>query len=566
MKGWILRTKKKMAEENWKLEDAMVFYRYAALVIISIFYLVGFKRVDMSFKILIISGLFIEAYVFNRVYDRYKGRMQRQKLLLFGEVGLLSVILFITGGLNSPVLGYMISPLLLASAMKPPYFSWLLLSFLITWTYFLNGFLLAAIPNYRQFSWLETGYFIAILILITLGGQVYYQLIDKLSDRTEKLERYISHINALYDSVEIFTHHRDPQEIINLFVACGKRLTRGDKIILWVMMPPVNKSPSRPLYYGVRGAKNIMKEENWYPEIIRYMDENWKTKKYDLVDMNPIGDTKGQLLTVKIQSKSNFYGIFSVFYRDKKETDQNIQTLLFLSKLCGEVLDKHRLESTAMDFLVAEEKDRIAGEIHDQVTQNLFGLVYGLDELVKSPELPWEINDRLRLMQKTAQRCIKELRHSIYAISSRKNDREPFVLESRRYLQDLGTLNRVAVSFEVEEPIGLLDAEIKKGLYRVLREATGNAIRHSQCDRIEVHLKAKDQFIEMVIRDNGKGFQYPLRKTEKNHGLGLLNMQEITRNLQGDFMVHSEREKGTEIQCRIPLQKFGGILERGEGR
>jgi len=562
MKKILQHIRRENEKDRWDLNNLLEFYRYAALTLISLFYLIGFQEIAIQIKILILGALFFEAYGFSRLYKEATHRRKRKKLLLIGDVILLGLMLYVTGGMSSPFLGYVISPLLLASALAPGYFSWLLLLLFTLWFYLLNTGT-PWLETGNHFTWFEGAYFIAVLILVTLGGQLYHHLIQKLSHHSRKMERYFQNLNNLYESVEVFSHHSDPQEIINLFVSCAKRLTGGEKSILWVNVPN-RKNPGKSYYYSVRGAKNVLKEENWYPYIIQSMERSWKIHKYEIQELDPINDARGKLLMVRVQSKSYFYGIFSVFFLEGKISEEHIQTMLFLSKLCAEALDKYQLEMIASDIMLAEEKDRIASEIHDHVTQNLFGLVYGLDQLIREKDLDPQYHDRLKLMQKTAQRSIKDLRKTIYTISSKKSNTEPFLVESENYLKDLSRLNNVSINFDCDRDIGHLKARTKNALYRLLREATGNAIRHSECSEIQVTLQKEEEGLRLSIRDDGKGFQYPLPTRQKDFGLGILNMQEIVRNLQGSLEINSILNEGTEILCSVPLRKSEAAESRGE--
>ena len=90
-------------------------------------------------------------------------------------------------------------------------------------------------------------------------------------------------------------------------------------------------------------------------------------------------------------------------------------------------------------------------------------------------------------------------------------------------------------------------------IYRATQEALGNAIRHAKASHIEVSLQAIPGQIELIVRDNGVGFNVASRKGD-SRGLGLFSLEERAKLLNGRFRLASSPGKGTRVCIRLPLQ------------
>ena len=92
-----------------------------------------------------------------------------------------------------------------------------------------------------------------------------------------------------------------------------------------------------------------------------------------------------------------------------------------------------------------------------------------------------------------------------------------------------------------------------KGIYRIIREATGNAIKHSGCSKINVSINIDDEKIKLRITDNGKGFDLNDTFSKKYNGFGLINMKELANAMNGYIKFTSNPDKGTVVFCEVPL-------------
>lgn len=411
--------------------------------------------------------------------------------------------------------------------------------------------------------WPERSFFFTVFVLSTLAAQIFTGIIVKLSSQAKVMKKQVQHIKALYEAIEMFSHHQDPSKVASLFASYSRTLTGANKVIVWLEACKGQGSHQKDNQYMVRGPRHVLSEETWYPYIKSMFENRQGGPKID-VHVLPSGEngTQGRLVTVKVKSNSQVFGILSAYYLDSSNNLQETkQTLSFLADLCANVLEKQFLESLAEQFLLMEEKDRIAGEIHDSVSQNIFGLIHGLGVLIKNESLSEHVKEHLVLMQRIAQASLKDLRASIYNMSSVKSEKETLIETFTQYLSDLEKLNGVKTNLQSSGDLVLLNASTKRALHRILREATGNAIRHGECRNINVMLTSDDEQISLVIEDDGVGFDASTVPAV-SRGLGLISMRELARNLGGDLVVTSEKGKGTVVSCIIPAAET--VLSKGK--
>jgi NarL family two-component system sensor histidine kinase LiaS len=541
---------------SWTEPDTtsvITYYRYFSLLVTSCFYLIGPPEASLFLKMGTVFCLLLETYTFVRIYTETTSTGTKRILVFIETVG-LALILIITGGLDSPFIWYAINPIFLSATLTPTYYCWLMMITFLSSATFLQRYSLYT-PKISLSLWPDRSWFFIVFFLGTFAAQISTCIVTKLSRQAEIMKKQLHQIKALYEAIQVFSHDSDPHEVANLFASYIRTLTGAKKVIVWVETQFGVKDPVKNNFYVVRGPRNVLSEETWYP-CIKSIFENKHNGSAVLVHSLPSGEDQatGKLITVKVKSSSNVFGVISAYYLNGRENmDEERQILTFLADFCAGILEKRFLESLAEEFLLMEEKDRIAGEIHDSVTQNIFGVIYGLDILMKREPLSDDIRNQLKLMQRTAKKSLKDLRTSIYCMSSAKSETEALTSEVGKYLSDLGQLNNVTVDFSVDGNLTTLNSLAKKSLYRIVREATGNAIRHGCCSNIWVSLKSDGEQVSLVVVDDGIGFEPHIADYDTQCGLGIINMKELARNMKGEIVIESSPGKGTVVSCTVPL-------------
>lgn len=385
------------------------------------------------------------------------------------------------------------------------------------------------------------------------------QILESL-EHFKQAEKTVDFISSLYEAVETISSRDDPKEIIDLFAAYAKSLTGCEKVIFWLERlnaPSLGDDDQSGTLYTVRGQLEHFPEECWYPVLLQAwteMREKPETKIETIED--PVTRTQGYLICVPVESRSECLGLLAALQPKKhSRTEEIIQTLSLLAGLSSVAIERNMAELFTDRLLLLEEQNRIANEIHDSVSQNLFSIVYGVEALLRqSSSLSGEYQVSLATIRDVAAVTSKELRLLIYRLSPRHRKDETFVQEMKSFLEGLGKLNSIEIDFQVEGQEEYLNPAMQKAFYRILKEATGNAVRHGECTRIRVTLQMSPFFSELVVSDNGKGFDPDAvnRKAKGFGSLGMVNMRELTYSLRGTFEVQSSQGQGTTLRSMVP--------------
>ncbi len=200
-----------------------------------------------------------------------------------------------------------------------------------------------------------------------------------------------------------------------------------------------------------------------------------------------------------------------------------------------------------------EERKRIAGEIHDVIGSCLGAIkfkVEGAVEMIGEKD-PAALAESLKIIIPVIQEGIEECRRM-------QMDLRPSMLDDLGLFPTLSWLCRrfqtIYSGIRIAQENGIEEAEIPNALkiviYRVVQEGMNNIAKHSKADRIHLCLKKKGDRMELVLQDNGRGFD-PERivSEDTGQGLGLTNMEERVQLSGGLFAIESTEGKGTIIRA-----------------
>jgi signal transduction histidine kinase len=370
-------------------------------------------------------------------------------------------------------------------------------------------------------------------------------------------ERVLQHISSIYEAVEAASSDSDPRRVIDLFASYARALTDCDKTVFWMENTGSGEYDEYEPIYSVKGPIDIFPEEEWQDALLKAWSEVHDHKKPAIIDLNSSSNERSQLICVPVKSGAHCLGMLGGIHSNNSYgAHEIIQTFNVLADLSAIAVEKTRTEQFAEKLLVIDEQRRIANEIHDTISQNLFSIVYSIDALLRETGekledgIKYSLSDIKNLSAETAY----ELRSLIYRLNPRQESNETFVLEIRNYLDKLARMNNVEINHTIEGQAEYLNPTACKALYRIIRESTGNALRHGKCSRIIVSLEINASQSVLKVSDNGKGFdlQSSLDLYSAGNRLGLVNMRELTIALQGNLNIKSKPGRGTEVTCSIP--------------
>lgn len=211
---------------------------------------------------------------------------------------------------------------------------------------------------------------------------------------------------------------------------------------------------------------------------------------------------------------------------------------------------QHRLLKLEEQRALANERTRIARDLHDDLGTALTGLALQLDvagrEAAATPPLVGRLNDTARQARDLAERMrevVWTVNPKCDTVSSLANFLEQQVSQ---FLRLDGT--RVRLDFPDDIPDMPAGAKERHQLALAVREALTNVMRHARATEVVLSLALREQYMQVQVRDNGCGFN-----TSEKTGQGLENMRERLELVGGRFECHSEPGKGTVVTFMLPL-------------
>lgn len=231
---------------------------------------------------------------------------------------------------------------------------------------------------------------------------------------------------------------------------------------------------------------------------------------------------------------------------------------------------RERLRALATKVVNAQEEERrrISRELHDEVGQNLTVLGISLRMLQNDLEdQPEAVRQRIRDAIHLSDATMAHIRSLAQDLRPPSLDTLGLNAALEGLCSAFAQRTQLPVDYEGCEFTDVNEA-VRIALYRFLQEALTNAARHSTGDRVWVHLKRGDNFLELAIRDNGQGFteQAGAAGTAglREGGIGLIGMRERIEMVGGAVQIDSRPGEGACVSARVPFK--GLFIERRTSR
>lgn len=238
---------------------------------------------------------------------------------------------------------------------------------------------------------------------------------------------------------------------------------------------------------------------------------------------------------------------------------------------CRDITERVRTEQElrrykqhrSVEEAIAEERRRIAQEIHDGLIQNLAGLRFRSRHWHRLIDTdPAQMHAELDEIQGIVSTSIDEMRRSILALRPVALEEQGFFPALRQLISDFCEHRQLCVNLQVCGAEASLPSSCELALFRIIQEALSNVDKHARASTVEIvlDLVAVD-VVELTVRDDGQGFDPTELGQAMQHGhLGLEQMRERAETANGTLIVRSEPGRGTEIRVTLPLTGEGNRM------
>jgi signal transduction histidine kinase len=264
----------------------------------------------------------------------------------------------------------------------------------------------------------------------------------------------------------------------------------------------------------------------------------------------PMSSFLGVPVTSEGRSVGNFYLTDKAGAAEFTAADERLVELFALH--AGIAIDNARLHQQAADFAIVQERDRIGRDLHDGIIQSLYAVSLSLEDV---PEImassPDEAEGRVDAAIDSLQASIRELRNFIYGLRPETFDGADVSAgivglgEQFRY----NTLAEVDIDVD-PDAASVISSEQGTELLHLAREALSNSARHSKARHLAVSLRREGENIELVVADDGVGFDPAGPVPAGHHGIG--NMRARAAAIGATMRLESALGEGTRIIVSVP--------------
>ena len=258
------------------------------------------------------------------------------------------------------------------------------------------------------------------------------------------------------------------------------------------------------------------------------------------------------MLAVPLVVGNEVFGSIVYYYSEPHEfTEEDIQLGVSWADQAALAIENAGLRARLAETAAAAERSRLARDLHDAVTQTLFSASLIAEVLPRLWERdPAEGQRRLAEMRELTRGALAEMRTLLLEL------RPAALMEAdmgdllRQLAESITGRARIPVSVTIEGSCQT-SPEIKVALYRIAQEALNNAAKHSDADQVAVTLRCGSNVVELIVRDDGRGFD--VQSVPPEH-LGVGIMRERAEAIGAQLRVESQIGQGTEIVAVLNVE------------
>jgi signal transduction histidine kinase len=400
---------------------------------------------------------------------------------------------------------------------------------------------------------------------IALHNANLYQLAQRELAEHERAEKAIRRRNrelSLLNRVgHEFSSSLDLDQVLSTVLERVRHLLDVTACSVWLLDPETDelicKQATGPHSAIVRGwrlasGQGIVGWAAYNGKSLIVPDAHADERHYEEVD-HKTGLNIRSILTVPLRVKGDVTGVIQVVdIESDRFSPADLGLIEALASPAAIAIENARLYAQIRQLTIEQERNRLARDLHDTVTQSLYGVGLAAQtalRLIDKTDTDSQIRSPIEYIQAIAQTALAQMREQL-------NDLHPTTLVNRglvgalaQHCDVLRERYSLAVQFvaDHEPPLSVSNRET---LYYIAREALWNVVKHACAACIDVSLTGEAECVTLSVVDDGDGFDPSIARRKQT--MGLRNMQERTRQMAGTFEVESQPGHGTRITVRIP--------------
>jgi PAS domain S-box-containing protein len=275
------------------------------------------------------------------------------------------------------------------------------------------------------------------------------------------------------------------------------------------------------------------------------------------------GEGVQQVISIPLSAKGRFIGALNLSTnRTRSFAPEQIALLKTIGQQVGVAVENARLYEHAERSAQVAERNRLARELHDSVTQSLYSVTLYAEAAARllTAGQHADAADHLRELRDTAQEALREMRLLIFELRPPALEKSGLMAALQARLDAVEGRGGVLTELQVEgaQEADRVPLAVQEELFQIAREALNNVLKHARALHVRVHVQFGDMAACLEVWDDGVGFD-PAQIRERG-GLGLPGMRERALKIGADLQITSEPGKGTCVRVTV------GSLDSGELR
>ncbi len=373
--------------------------------------------------------------------------------------------------------------------------------------------------------------------------------------RTQEIERRRQIAEGLSQVVRLLNTNQPLDESLSFIVKQAVGLTSASKAVIFERLNhqiivrasyPEGPTFALDLEDSESSSARALMESIFLKRYLIYSRVNPKTLKSDSHWELVTGEYR-TVICMPLLLEDTVYGGLVMYYGEERTfTPDEIKLAHTLADQASLAIANQYLKARVQDVAVAAERNRLARELHDAVTQTLFSsslIAEVLPKLYKKH--PQEAEKRLHELQQLSRGALAEMRTLLMELRpSALRDADP--IELFKHLVNAFTgRTGVPVAFEIAAPpVFEIPEDVKSVFYRIAQEALNNIFKHAEAEQVWFSFAERSNDIILTIRDDGVGFD---EETITSDHLGLEIMYERAESISANLTITSQPGQGTTL-------------------
>jgi signal transduction histidine kinase len=372
------------------------------------------------------------------------------------------------------------------------------------------------------------------------------------SKLVEESEKRIAEIESLQRTMSALLQKITLDEMLEIVCAEAQRLTlaTGSAVLLledegWLQVtigtgypsPALNRIPVDDSIAG----QAVQEEE---PILI-----NKPSNQIQAYHRNPDLES---LLVIPLQVEGMTIGVIDVVNKSGGFSEEDIRIMSLFADQAAIAIQNTKLHQKTEQLAVLEERQRLARELHDSVSQSLYSLNLYTDaaRLAISKGHTQQAENNLNELRNLIREAMLDMRLLIFELHPPLLEKEGLATALRTRLESVEARSGIKTNFITNEE-RRLSINTEAELYRIAQEALNNAVKHSKAQNISVNLHFGEDKFRMIIWDNGIGFDTNI--LEQSGGMGLRGIEARVKRINGKSDITSKQGEGTQLLVEIDI-------------